>query len=124
MIVATNTSAFGAVLVMRSTRVARRAGAPDVSPYMSLVPMCSSTVRGFVARTQLTMLASIWAMVQPEWPSWSWSPRLAGPLDSALAGVVATGTAAVMAATAARAAHRSRARRGLDVGAVVAGGGG
>ncbi|MET8359271.1 hypothetical protein [Micromonospora sp. NPDC005171] len=38
------------------------------------------------------------------------------PLDSALAGVVAIGTAATRAATAASAVHHRLTRRGLDVG--------
>src|SRR6266545_3192193 len=43
--------------------------------------MCSSTVCGVVFRSQPTMLASIWSIRQPGCPSWSWSPRLAGPLN-------------------------------------------
>jgi hypothetical protein len=83
MIVATNTSAVGTVLVMRSTSVDSRAGAPATLKFcrMSLVPMCSSTVRGVVFRSQVTMLASSWSMRQPGCPWWSWSPRPAGPLN-------------------------------------------
>jgi hypothetical protein len=50
-------------------QVDNRDGAPPGSPNMSLVPMCSSTVGGVMVRSQLTMFASTWAMVQPEWPS-------------------------------------------------------
>ena len=48
MICATNTSAFGAVVVMRSISADSRSGALELlSCRTSLVPMCSSTVCGW-----------------------------------------------------------------------------
>jgi hypothetical protein len=65
--VVTITSASGAVLVIRLSSAVIRAGAPavDSSVYMSLVPICSSTICGWWVCSQPITLSWICWIVQP-----------------------------------------------------------